>query len=152
LTKRALFGVAALLFVAACDNGEPAADTPADKPSAAAPAADSAVDPNDLQPIIEVRALNEWYRAVLIDERAITDPLELETIGRQICEGLAPCRAAMWFDAADAPTEYPVREIQIRYQVFAFGRTMSGDENILWNCDVFPEFEAERRCLPRPLN
>ena len=166
--KQTHWALAALLVLAACSNDEPAGNdaaevpgnelaggaepavAPAAPPAAAEPAAP--VDPETIEPIIDVRELNDWYRALLIDERAISDPLELETIGRTVCEGLTPCRAAMWFDAADVPAALPVAEAQLRYQVFAFGRALSGDENILWNCDVFPEFEAGRRCLPRPMN
>ena len=139
----------------------PAADTPAAEAPAETPVAGEGggeagspapIDPAELEPIIEIRELNDWYRAVVLEPLAITDPLALEAIGREICEGLTPCRAAMWFDAADTPTGFPVQEAQLRYSVFAFGRALSGDENILWNCDVYPEFEAERRCLPRPMN
>ena len=91
-------------------------------------------------------------RAVLVDENGISDPRQLEAIARPFCEGQGPCLVALWYDRADYPTQMPVAEIQLRYQVFVLGRTLDGTENVLWNCNVFPEFEAERRCLPRPLN
>jgi hypothetical protein len=165
--------LAAALLLAACGDDEPAGETPA-APDAASeapveagpeavgePAAElapvaelapAAVDSGELEPIIEIRELNDWYRVVLIDERAVADPRDLEAIGREICEGLAPCRAAMWYDAEAAPAGFPVDEVDLRAQVFGFGRTMDGAENILWNCNVFPQFEAERSCLPRPMN
>jgi hypothetical protein len=147
------------MLLAACGGD----DEPEDAPSAAAesegageravePEPAAAVNPGDFQPIIEIRELNDWYRVVLIDERAIADPRDLEAIGRQICEGLAPCRAAMWYDAEAAPAAFPIDELNLRAQVFGFGRTIDGAENILWNCNVFPQFEAERSCLPRPMN
>jgi hypothetical protein len=157
--------LAAALVLAACGgDDEPAAGPPAaaepeaaaepagQEPAAVAEPEPAAVEPGEIQPIIEIRELNEWYRVVLIDERAIADPHDLEPIGREICEGLAPCRAAMWYDAAAAPAGFPVDEINLRAQVFGFGRTMDGAENILWNCNIFPQFEAERSCLPRPMN
>lgn len=160
--------LAAAMSVAACGDddtsGEETADA-ADAPAAAeAPAAGAppvAANPAERAepaesaatgPVLEIRELNSWYRVVVIDERAMTDPLELEAIGREICEGLAPCRASMWFDADEAPAAFPVLEMNLRAQIFGFGRTEAGAENILWNCDFFPEFEADRRCLPRPMN
>ncbi len=161
---RAFWVLAAALLLAACGgDDEPAAGSPvaAEPEAAGEPAAgpEPAVaaeagqpEPGEFEPIIEIRELNDWYRVVLIDERAIADPRELEAIGREICEGLAPCRAAMWYDAGAAPAGFPVDEINLRAQVFGFGRTIDGAENILWNCNVFPQFEAERSCLPRPMN
>ncbi|MHA1559431.1 MAG: hypothetical protein ACTSWI_02015 [Alphaproteobacteria bacterium] len=105
----------------------------------------------DLEPIVELRILNDWFRALVLNEAAIADPLELERIGKQICEGLTPCRVAMWYDPAEAPVALPVTQEQIVSQVYAFGRTLAGDENSQWHCDRFPEFEAERSCLPQPL-
>jgi len=165
---RVAIAFAAAMFVAACGDDEPAdqetaaapeveapaaPEAPGDAPPAAAePAAPAAAEPAETGLVLEIRELNSWYRVVVIDERAMTDPLELEAIGREICEGLAPCRAAMWFDADEAPAAFPVLEMNLRAQVFGFGRTEAGAENILWNCDFFPEFEADRRCLPRPMN
>ena len=170
MTRRVPWVLAAVLLLAACGDDEPSGGAPVaaepdaagDAPAEAAPEAvgepaaepepAAAVDPGELEPIIEIRELNDWYRAVLIDERAIADPRDLEPIGREICEGMAPCRAAMWYDAEAAPAGLPVDEVNLRAQVFGFGRTMDGAENILWNCNVFPQFEAERSCLPRPMN
>ena len=153
---------AAILTLAGCGDSEET--TTASEPEAAAPAlaepapepagGDAAIEPGLApgDPIIEAHELNDWYRAVLIDENAIADPRELEAIARPFCEGLEPCRVGLWYDRADFPTQLPVAELQLRYQVFALGRTIDGTENVLWNCNVFPEFEAERLCLPRPMN
>lgn len=145
----ALAGFAMLL--AACSDDS---DTPAST-NAAAPAAPVATATAALSaeagPVLEDHELSSWYRSVLINPAAISDPRELEAIARPYCEGLETCRVGLWYDRQDFPTAMPVREIQLRYQVFAFGRTIDGSENALWNCNVFPEFEAERLCLPRPL-
>ena len=105
----------------------------------------------DLEPIVELRILNDWFRALVLNEAAIADPLELETIGKEICEGLTPCRVMIWYDAAEATAALPVTQEQIVSQVYAFGRSLAGVETSQWHCDRFPEFEAERRCLPQPL-
>lgn len=152
---------AATLTLAGCGDSEEA--TPAIAPEAAVPVpvepvaepgGDAAVEPAPApgDPVIEVHELNDWYRAVLVDENAISDPRQLEAIARPFCQGQGTCLVALWYDRADYPTQMPVAEIQLRYQVFTLGRTLDGTENVLWNCNVFPEFEAERRCLPRPLN
>ena len=163
--------LAGALLLAACsdDDADPdeTTDTPAaeevvpdvDTSSAEGPTGtltdpptDTAEEPPIGDPILEVRDLNSWYHAVLIDERAIADPIELEAIGREICLDQTPCRAAMWYSERDTPAALPVNERSLRLQVFAFGRTLDGSENILWNCNEFLQFEAERRCLPRILN
>jgi len=124
------------------------------------PVVDATLDPGggpnadgdgDLEPIAELRVINDWYRALVLNEEAITDSFELERIGKEICEGLTPCRVAMWYDSAEAPTALPVTREKIVSQVFAFGRSLSGAENSQWHCDRFPEFEADRLCLPQPL-
>lgn len=169
--KPITLALAAAMFLAACGDDQPSDEGAATDPAAEAPAtpdvsaggaqpvasnpgepAAEASAPAEAGPVLEVRELNSWYRVVIINEPALTDPLELETIGREICEGLAPCRAAMWFDADEAPAGFPVLEMNLQAQIFGFGRTEAGAENILWNCDFFPEFEADRRCLPRPMN
>lgn len=122
-------------------------ETPAVEPEASAePAADE-----PLNPVVDIRPLNDWYFAVVINQQALTDPAELEPIGREICQDLAPCRAAMWFNPQVAPNGFPVAERALREQAFAIGRTADGSENVLWNCNLFPQFEEERRCLPRLL-
>ena len=132
----------------AADPAPPAAGEPAPVP-VAEPLVDEAPFGD---PIVEIRVLNDWYRAVLIDERAIGDPLELEAIGRSICEGLQPCRAVLWYDARIAPTALPVSEDALQGQAFGFGRTIDGAENMQWNCDLFRRLEGVVPCLPRLLN
>ena len=108
-------------------------------------------DGGDLEPIVELRILNDWFRVLVLNEAAIADPLELEIFGREVCEGLTPCRVMVWFDAAEATVALPVTQEQIVSQVYAFGRSLAGVETSQWHCDRFPQFEAERRCLPQPL-
>ncbi len=103
-------------------------------------------------PVIEAHELNDWYRVVLINPAAIRNPRDLEAIARPYCEGLPTCRVGLWYSERDFPRQLPVPGYQLRYQVFAFGRTITGAENALWNCDTFPEFEAERLCLPRAMD
>lgn len=131
-----------------------AASEPVDVAQSGAPQPDgleAAAEGSELEAVAEIRPLSDWYFAVVINEEAVADPADLEPIGREICEGLAPCRAAMWYNPAIAPRAFPVDEDALLAQVFAVGRTIDGRENVLWNCDVFPQFEAERRCLPRLL-
>jgi hypothetical protein len=66
-----------------------------------------------------------------------------------LCEGLTVCQAGLWYDVNDMPAAMPVTAVQLRDQAFSFGRTAAGVERALWNCSIFPQFEAERRCLPR---
>jgi hypothetical protein len=130
-------------------------DTPAPSAADGAPGAigsPAVAAGGDTGPVLELRVLNDWYRAVLINEDAVADPHDLEAIARPICEGMQVCRVGLWYDEADMPEKMPVREAQLRYQVFAFGRTFDGSENVLWNCNVFPEFEVPNRCLPRPMD
>jgi hypothetical protein len=150
-------------FIDETPADEPAADEPATDDEAAAaddvpgprlgsPIADElGVDP-ELEPIIEVRELSSAYTAILVNEAAIDDPRELEGIARPYCTNAEGCRVGVWYDREDMPSELPVREVQIRYQVFAIGRSGDGRENVLWNCNVFLEFEATQECLPRPMN
>ena len=168
---------AAVMLLAACgsetpEEGEDVADaagadtspllvlSSGDAPAAEAPAAEAAgggaAEPAAAavtggDPVVEIRAFGDWYRAVIIDETAIADPLDLEAIGRSVCEGLTPCRAALWYDATKAPTGLPVAADQLVEQVFAFGRSAEGSEQIQWDCDRFPELEADHSCLPKPL-
>jgi hypothetical protein len=165
---------ASLILLAACDGDtsgdEEIADGGADVAAVieAAPAVEAEPGPvvgetiepgenavipadGDLEPIVELRVLNDWFRALVLNEAAIADPLELEGIGREICEGLTPCRVMMWYDIAETPDTLPVTQEQIISQVYAFGRSLAGVENSQWHCDRFPEFEDERRCLPQPV-
>lgn len=164
---------ASLVLLAACD-GDTSAENDIDDGVVLSPVAEvepeaqvepgpvvgETIDPGDnavttgdgdLEPIVELRVLNDWFRALVLNEAAIADPLELEEIGREICEGLTPCRVMMWYDAAEAPDALPVTQEQIVSQVYAFGRSLAGVENSQWHCDRFPEFEDERRCLPQPV-
>lgn len=134
----------------AAEEEEAAADTP--RPRLASPIADEMGIEPELEPIIEVRELSTSYTAILVNEAAIDDPRELEGIARPYCTSAEGCRVGVWYDAADMPRELPVREIQIRYQVFAMGRSGDGRENVLWNCNVFLQFEETQECLPRPMN
>lgn len=168
ISKRTLlaFALTATVMLSACSNDdsgenetapEAAAEVPVEAIDTPAIADADAVAEGDEggetgPAIVAIYELNDWYRAITLDEEAVADPADLEMIGREICEGMAPCRAAMWFDASLTPRGFPVEEVVLRDQVFAFGRTMDGDENVLWNCDYFPQFEAERKCLPRPMD
>ncbi len=102
-------------------------------------------------PVVDALALNDSYRAILVDRGSIANPRDLETIARSYCEGLPVCRAAIWFDENLMPRQMPVSASAVAAQAYAFGRTSTGAENSMWNCDIFPEFEEERRCLPRRL-
>lgn len=159
-----LVSAAALLAACSGDSDEPeeaaapepqgVADAdpdpaPANDPNEAAPPAANGdvVPPEDA--VIEIRELNDWYRAVLVDEAAIADVAQLEEIGREICIDMTPCRAALWYDARIAPATLPISSDALAAQVFAFGRNSEGEENANWNCDVFFEEDVDRRCLPR---
>ncbi len=157
-----LAGLAALAVAGCGDANEPVPQTPAPttgeaavapqtppaNPAPAAAAVDAAA-PRD-NPVIEALSLNDWFRAVLVDRASIANPRDLETIARAYCEGLTVCRTAIWFDEAFLPREMPVSAEAVLQQAYAFGRTGTGAENSLWNCDTYPAFEAERACLPRP--
>ncbi|MCW5697100.1 MAG: hypothetical protein KIS96_10270 [Bauldia sp.] len=134
------------------DEDVAAADTPPPRPRLASPIADELGIEPELEPVVEVRQLSSSYTAMLVNEAAIDDPRELEAIARPHCTAPEGCRVGVWYNAADMPRELPVREIQIRYQVFAMGRSADGRENVLWNCNVFLEFEETGECLPRPMN
>lgn len=120
-----------------------AADAGAVTPAPAGPAAG---------PVIEAIALLDWYHVVLVNPDAITDPRQLEAIARPYCDGLETCRIGLWYSAQDFPRQSPVPNYLLNKQVFAFGRTLTGAENALWNCDVFPELQAPGQCLPRGLD
>lgn len=150
---RPLFTVVVVLVLSGCgdagetDDATVAAPSGVASPSVAAP---EAAPPRDT-PVIEALALNDWFRAVLVDRASISNPRDLETIARSYCDGLAICRTAIWFDQAVLPREMPVSAAAVDRQAYAFGRTGTGAVNSLWNCDIYPEFEAERACLPRPM-
>jgi hypothetical protein len=114
----------------------------------AVPAAGAAAGPA----VIEAIALMDWYHVVLVNPAAITDPRQLEAIARPYCEGLQTCRIGLWYSAQDFPRQSPVPNYQLNKQVFAFGRTLTGAENVHWNCDVFPELQAPGQCLPRGID
>ena len=101
--------------------------------------------------IIKVVELNSWYRAVLVEREATRNPRDLEALARPLCEGLAVCRVGVWTDQWSSPNAMPIRAPQLEAQEFAFGRNSKGEETSLWNCNKYPEFEAEDLCLPRVL-
>lgn len=103
-------------------------------------------------PVIEAIALLNWYHVLLVNPAAIADPHELEAIARPYCDGLESCRIGIWYDESDFPRELPVPNYRLNKQVFAFGRTLTGAENALWNCDVFPQLQAPGQCLPRGID
>lgn len=103
-------------------------------------------------PVLRLVELNSWYRAMLVDPAAISDPHQLETLARPVCEGETVCRVGVWYDKYAVPNGMPVRKPQIEAQEYAFGRNAEGVETSLWNCNKYPEFEAEGACLPRLLN
>jgi hypothetical protein len=135
------------MALAACSEAQP--PRPAD--GAVGAIGEPGTPPTGAGPVLQRRMLNEWYSALLVDRNAISDPHELEAIARPMCDGLDVCAVNIWYDEADMPTQIPMREIELRYQVFAFGRTATGRESVLWNCNVFPEFEGVA-CLPRVLD
>ncbi len=150
--------------VAPAAESTPAAETPAPSTEgAAAPAAESApaasgappagiaADGAALDAIVDSRQLADWYFAVLVDEAAIADPVELEPIARSFCPETGVCQVGVWYDQERFPTTLPVTTTQLRNEVFGFGRNEAGTEFVLWNCNTFPQFEAERRCLPRAM-
>ncbi|MCC6736541.1 MAG: hypothetical protein IT534_10510 [Bauldia sp.] len=137
-----LLAAAALAGCGSGDDGDTGADT-----APPAVAAQPVTPPGN--PVMEALELNDWYRAILVDGAAITDPHQLEALARSYCEGLTLCRTAIWFDVANLPRAMPVDADALQTQAFAFGRTANGAENVLWNCTLYPQFEAEHACLPR---
>jgi hypothetical protein len=135
----------------AANAGPAAATTTAPATPAANPGA-AAAPAGATGPVIEMIALNDWYRVVLVNPDAVEDPRELEAIARPFCDGLQTCRIGLWYSAADFPRQLPVPGYLLSKQVFAFGRTLTGAENALWNCDVFPELEGPGMCLPRAID
>lgn len=164
-SKRSLAGTCLLAvlatFLSACGDeadpnpaSTPAVETPVARGPATpiAPLPETPVIPADpAVAVVEVRELNEWYRAVLVNAAAITDPRQLEGLARPLCEGLTVCQAGLWYDVNDMPAAMPVTAVQLGDQAFGFGRTAAGVERALWNCNMFPQFEAVRLCLPRLL-
>ena len=123
----------------------------ADPAIAEAPTIEAPAATNPEVAIIEMRELNTWYRVALVDPATIADPASFEALARLNCEGMEVCSIGFWYDANQIPSALPAAASQLDHQVFAFGRTFDGTENVLWNCDVFPQFEAAQRCLPRRL-
>jgi hypothetical protein len=101
--------------------------------------------------ILKVLQLADWYRAALVDKTQIKDPHELEALVKPVCDGLKACAVGVWYDEASMPQKLPVRPEQLDEQQYRFGRTYDGTEESLWNCDKYPEFEAEKDCLPREM-
>jgi hypothetical protein len=134
----------------AAPAGTPAA--PAGTPAANAGGGAAVTFIPGTEPIIEAITLLDWYRVLLVNPAAIADPRELEGIARPYCDGLETCRIGIWYDEADFPRELPVPNYRLNKQVFAFGRTLTGAENALWNCDVFPQLQAPGQCLPRGID
>lgn len=129
----------AVLALTACSGGATTAKRPA--------AQVVPVEPGG--PVLRLVELNTWYRAALIDPAAVKDPRQLEALARPICDKLTVCRVGVWFDKYTMPNGMPVRTPQLEAQEYAFGRTANGAETSLWNCNKYPEFEAEDACLPR---
>jgi len=141
--------LAASLLLAGC-SGPPNA---AGKGEAAPPPAAPVQKPVEAGgPILKLVELNFWYRAALVNREATRNPRDLEALARPICEGLNVCRVGVWTDEFSMPNGMPVRAPQLEAQEFAYGRTAKGEESALWNCNRYPEFEAENACLPRVLN
>jgi hypothetical protein len=134
--------------LAACGGGEEESaqsDAAGGAPRAAEPAADP------LAAVLRVLELSDDFRAVLVDEGLIADPEDLEVIGRHYCEGLDVCRTSIWLDEEYFPETLPVPEELTRFTMYGFGRNVIINyEASQWNCAFFPQFEASRRCLPRP--
>ena len=108
-----------------------------------------ATDPQAL--IVRTVELNSWYRAMLVEREATRNPRDLEALARPVCKGLTVCRVGIWTDEFTMPNGMPVRGTQLEAQEYAFGRNPKGEETSLWNCNKYPEFEAEHACLPRVL-
>ena len=137
------FVFAASLVVGGCSGALAASNVPTAQQAAASASAN---------PIVRVVELNSWYRAALVERAATRNPRELDALVRPICEGLTACRVGVWTDEWSMPNAMPVRVPQLDAQEFAFGRNAKGEESSLWNCNKYPEFEAENACLPRVLN
>jgi hypothetical protein len=138
---------AASLGVAGCYGAPVTGD------GAQPPAADPGVEQSATSDsIIRTVELNTWYRAVLVDKAATRNPHDLEALVRPVCEGLTVCRVGVWTDEWSMPNAMPVRGAQLEAQEYAFGRNAKGEETSLWNCNKYPELEAEGACLPRVLN
>ena len=99
-------------------------------------------------PIIRIVELNDWYRAMLVEREATRNPRDLEALAKPVCEGMTVCRVGIWTDEWSMPNAMPVRAPQLEAQEYAFGRNPQGEETSLWNCNKYPEFEAEDACLP----
>jgi hypothetical protein len=100
-------------------------------------------------PVIKIVELNVWYRAMLVEREATRNPRDLEALARPVCEGLTVCRVGVWTEEYSMPNAMPVRAPQMEAEEYAFGRNPKGEETSLWNCNKYPEFEAEDACLPR---
>jgi hypothetical protein len=134
--------VVTALLLAACSGG------------GSAPKRDAAktlpVEPGG--PILRLVELNSWYHAALVDPKAVKNTRDLEALVRPLCDKLTVCRVGVWYDQYSMPNAMPVRTPQLEAQEYAFGRTAAGAETSLWNCNKYPEFEAEGACLPRLMN
>jgi hypothetical protein len=102
-------------------------------------------------PVIKIVELNSWYRAMLVEREATRNPRDLEALAKPVCEGLTVCRVGVWTDEWSMPNAMPVRAPQLEAQEYAFGRNPQGEETSLWNCNKYPEFNAEAACLPLKL-
>ncbi len=143
-----ILALAAVLGVAGCSGAPSAAGSnEGAAPLAAAVTMGTATSPL----IVKVIELNDWYRAVLVEREATRHPRDLEALARPICEGMQVCRVGVWTDERTMPGAMPVRGQQLEAQEYAFGRNPAGEETSLWNCNKYPEFEAEDACLPRLL-
>jgi hypothetical protein len=132
--------------VAAVDDVPPVAAAE-DVPPIAPNAGVAVGDPQGA--VIEAHELSASFIAILVDERLVGDPLELEAIGRSFCEGRTGCRAVIWFDRGYLPLALPVDARQTEASVFAFSVNIAGREAAEWNCALFPEAQAAgQRCLP----
>jgi hypothetical protein len=134
--------VVAALALAACSGGSSTAKRPEAK----------VMPVEEGSAILHLVELNSWYHAALVDPAAIKDPRQLEALVRPICEKLTVCRVGVWYDKYTMPNGMPVRTPQLEAQEYAFGRTADGKETSLWNCNKYPQFEAEEACLPRLMN
>ncbi len=139
--------------LAACGGGEE--ESTASEAAAAADGAAGIAEPGEaadpMAAVLRVLELSNDFRAVLVDGGLIADPEDLEIVGRHYCEGLEVCRTSIWFDEAYFPETLPVPEELTRFTMYGFGRNVIINyEASQWNCAFFPQFEASRRCLPRP--
>ncbi len=127
------------------DATPPAAEAPAEAPDqqqAAAPSGD---------PVKKINELNDYYRAVLVDPGAITDPHQFTDIALKLCGDKTLCQIGIWTDLRDLPVALPVKVSQLKYQAFTYGRNRETKyEASLWNCDDYPDLEKEG-CIPKPM-